>query len=210
MEPWEKAWETRPLNPNRVSAIRSYAGDTLLDVGCGNGEYVKKFWNNGNARGVDVQKFATWDSLPEAFSIAKAEELPFADNSFETITCFEVLEHLKDPIAALREFKRVARNNIIATVPNCNIPNVLSDSRLTYYHYIDRSHLQFYTADSLIQLCTQAGLEVIHIQEINECNILPLVSWSLGLPGTLLRPILKHTIRSKLFMSLLVVAKCQE
>jgi ubiquinone/menaquinone biosynthesis C-methylase UbiE len=42
--------------------------------------------------------------------------LPFEDGSFETVTAFEVLEHLADPLAAMRECRRVGKT-LFATVP---------------------------------------------------------------------------------------------
>ena len=39
-----------------------------------------------------------------------ATDLPFPDRSFDVVTCWELLHHLDDPVAALREMWRVARD----------------------------------------------------------------------------------------------------
>jgi ubiquinone/menaquinone biosynthesis C-methylase UbiE len=44
-------------------------------------------------------------------------ELNRADGSFDMVVCLEVLEHLKDPVAALRELLRVSRRDVILSVP---------------------------------------------------------------------------------------------
>ena len=44
--------------------------------------------------------------------------LPYRDKSFEIVLARHVLEHLPEPIKALREWKRVARNRVIIMVPN--------------------------------------------------------------------------------------------
>lgn len=51
---------------------------------------------------------------------AAAEELPFEDGSFDVIVCTEVLEHVVDPAAVIRELARVARPaaRIVMSVPN--------------------------------------------------------------------------------------------
>jgi ubiquinone/menaquinone biosynthesis C-methylase UbiE len=48
---------------------------------------------------------------------ASVLSLPFAARSFDTVTCLEVLEHLDDPSAAVRELARVARRAVVVSVP---------------------------------------------------------------------------------------------
>ena len=43
------------------------------------------------------------------FQVADAYELPFADDAFDVVHAHQVLQHLTDPIAALREMRRVTR-----------------------------------------------------------------------------------------------------
>jgi 2-polyprenyl-3-methyl-5-hydroxy-6-metoxy-1,4-benzoquinol methylase len=45
-------------------------------------------------------------------------ELPFADNSFDLVTCLEVLEHLENYEKAMQEIKRVAKKYVILSVPH--------------------------------------------------------------------------------------------
>lgn len=47
-----------------------------------------------------------------------AEHLPFRDGCFDTVTLAEILEHLPNPVNALREAKRVSRDRVLITVPN--------------------------------------------------------------------------------------------
>ncbi len=43
--------------------------------------------------------------------------LPFADRLFDVVMCTEVIEHLEDPAAAIREFRRIARKMVAVTCP---------------------------------------------------------------------------------------------
>jgi len=47
-----------------------------------------------------------------------ATTLPFADGAFDVVTCWELLHHLDDPVAALREMWRVARKRLVVFEPN--------------------------------------------------------------------------------------------
>jgi len=58
----------------------------------------------------------------------------FADSEFDIVLCTEVLEHLQDPSAALREIRRVAKSGILLTVPHepwFRLGNVLVAKNLT-------------------------------------------------------------------------------
>src|SRR5260370_4593459 len=61
------------------------------------------------------------DSLAEVAAphrvCASVVSLPFAGRSFDAVTCLEVLEHLDDPAAAVRELARVARRAVLVSVP---------------------------------------------------------------------------------------------
>jgi SAM-dependent methyltransferase len=56
-----------------------------------------------------------------------AQQLPFADDSFDLIVCVEVLEHLVDPVRGLREIARVGTKHLLLSVPrepifrSCNL-----------------------------------------------------------------------------------------
>jgi len=51
--------------------------------------------------------------------IGRAESVPFADDSFDAVICAELLEHVRDPAAALHEIHRVLHTGgiVLATVP---------------------------------------------------------------------------------------------
>lgn len=52
------------------------------------------------------------------FVLCDACQLPFRDKSFNMVNCSHVLEHLKEPLKALKEWKRVAEFKVIIRVPN--------------------------------------------------------------------------------------------
>lgn len=107
-----------------VSArVSAFAPQSLLDAGCGEGhalEYVKGLQLTRYV-GVDANlDCVTWcrERFPEhTFSRESVLALPFGNAEFDVVLCMEVLEHLEDPTAALRELARVARVGVVLTVP---------------------------------------------------------------------------------------------
>ena len=101
---------------------------SILDVGCGRGEFLEYLANKGfkNLAGVDLSETAIAhlnEILPECEAkIGAGEKLPFDDNQFDLITCLGVLEHFLDIPGGLNEMNRVcsANGQVIIMVPNKN------------------------------------------------------------------------------------------
>ncbi len=167
----KQRYNLRGVNPDRLRVLKEQGGDTILDVGCGSGAYVFKLKNEKKIEGVDYQEFDSWKESPSSFKVSVATDLPYADNSFDTLACFETLEHLRDPSKALREFYRVARHNIIVTVPNCTVPDVFLQSNLIYSHWNDPTHVNFFKEMSLINLVEDNGFNVKTLEYINMVRV---------------------------------------
>ena len=90
---------------NPQSAIR------ILDVGCGTGANLEMLANFGEAEGVDVSDDALEFCEQKGLKAHKglAEKLPFADESFDVVTALDVVEHLDDDVAGLKEMNRVLK-----------------------------------------------------------------------------------------------------
>ncbi len=86
-------------------------GLRILDVGCGTGANLEMLANYGEAEGVDVSDEAIEFCKAKGLKANKglAEELPFRDESFDIVTALDVVEHLDDDIAGLREMHRVLK-----------------------------------------------------------------------------------------------------
>src|SRR5690554_1696450 len=90
---------------------------SLLDVGCGPGTVTIDLASRvERAVGVDRAPSVLAAAREAAASVKNVEflegdayALPFADGSFDVVYAHQVLQHLTDPIAALREMRRVAR-----------------------------------------------------------------------------------------------------
>ena len=177
------SYAVRGINQERLNAILKFAGHSILDVGCGSGAYVLKLAEQRNIAGIDYQRFATWDTMPERFSISDASQLDLENNSVDTILSFETLEHLPDPQKALKEYFRVCRKNIILTVPNCELTPGMEQSKLIYYHWIDRTHLNFFNQIEMRKLIESVGFRVEQNYYINQINLQPFLLEAFNLSG---------------------------
>ncbi len=84
----------------------------ILDVGCGTGANLLLLSNYGDAEGVDVSHDALAFCRERGLQKLKhgaAEQLPYEDKTFDLVAAFDVVEHLDDDLAGLKELKRVLR-----------------------------------------------------------------------------------------------------
>jgi len=83
----------------------------ILDVGCGTGANLEMLGEFGSACGVDVSDSALEVCLRKGLNVRQglAEALPFTDNEFDITTALDVIEHLDDDLAGLRELFRVTK-----------------------------------------------------------------------------------------------------
>lgn len=94
---------------------------SLLDVGCGNGNFLRalrRLRPELNLHACDRSQAALRQVETEK-TCAPVDDLPFASDSFDCVTACEIIEHLPAPIfqKALAEITRVARHQILITVP---------------------------------------------------------------------------------------------
>jgi ubiquinone/menaquinone biosynthesis C-methylase UbiE len=125
----------RFIEGKRVKAILTLIHDNkedrILEVGCGAGNILEKV-PLGNLFGIDISSFILTKArqkLSEKADLfqADAQNLPFKDRVFRQVICSEVLEHLLDPSASLREIERILNHQGIAVI---SVPNELWINRI--------------------------------------------------------------------------------
>lgn len=103
------------------------AGASLLDVGCGPGTLTVDLARRvapGRVVGVDAAEgvldraraHADEEGVEVDFQVGDVYDLPFVDDVFDVVHAHQVLQHLSDPVRALREMRRVTRPGGVVAV----------------------------------------------------------------------------------------------
>jgi len=150
----------------------------LLDVGCGPLRLLQAARGRFQRLvGLDIAAASIWDRHPEIDTrIADLDKgpLPFADASFDAVTCLMVIEHVFDPYHAVRELRRVCKpaGRVVIGVPNLvgikrrlevllgRLP-VTSTQHSFDHGAWDGFHLHNFTKGSLDWLLRKEGLRPI-------------------------------------------------
>lgn len=127
-------------------ASAAAGGRRVLDAGCGVGWGSLLLHEGGAAAvtGVDISDEALADAAARApevrFVRADLEALPFGDDAFDLVTCFEAIEHVADPHRALDELRRVLTPAGVLLVSSPN-PHVYRAGNPFHVHEFEPSEL---------------------------------------------------------------------
>ena len=105
-----------------IEGLRLPARARILDAGCGSGRNMVELARHGPVTGVELSDTSAYlaraRGAGEVIS-GSVLEMPFASDSFELSVCLDVIEHLDDDLAALRELRRVVApgGSLLVTVP---------------------------------------------------------------------------------------------
>lgn len=146
---------SRVVSEEVLNYVRTYAGRRVLDVGCGIGAYMNSLTSYGyECEGIENNQDYVAECLKNGLKVQhlNAQDLQFSENSFDTVMMIEVLEHLPEPIVALREAFRVAKKNVLISVPNIDVLPIMSKYQVVPWHILEATHVNFFTQKILESL----------------------------------------------------------
>jgi SAM-dependent methyltransferase len=142
----------------------------ILDAGCGSGRTLEELVDYGTVSGIELAEeaaeLARGRGLGEVV-VGRLEELPWATDHFDLITCLDVIEHTPQDGLALAELLRVCRPGgfMLVTVPA--YPALWSRHDEANHHY------RRYSRRSLREAVVGAGWGVGRISSFNSLLLAP-------------------------------------
>jgi SAM-dependent methyltransferase len=147
-----------PDDWHRVSYVAEVLrpGGDLLDVGAGAGQFLNMLARSGKYRsvvGIDKARFKKYTELEPNMSKLDGDiaNLQFEDDSFDVVTCMEVLEHIPPEVlvAGLAELRRVCRGQLIMSLPFCESEP------------LSRTHLRRFEAADILEMFPNASYTLL-------------------------------------------------
>jgi SAM-dependent methyltransferase len=157
-------------------------GCAVLDAGCGSGRTMDELRRFGPVSGFDLNELGVAYARARGYEdvrVARIEATPWPDQSFDLITCLDVLEHTADDVLSLRELRRVARPGaaLVVTVP--------AYQALWSSHDVANHHYRRYRRPGLLAAAREAGWEPVTWSYFNSILLPPAAAVRLAerLPG---------------------------
>lgn len=159
-----------------LDALALGPADRLLEIGCGGGLLLRDALTTGAAvvgldHSAEMVELARERAPGADVTLGDAERLPFADASFTALAMSIVLLFLPDPVAALRECRRVlaprGRLAVYTTAPSLRGTPAAPEPLAAHGH--------FYEDDELAALARQAGLDNVVVADDDGGQLLTAV-----------------------------------
>lgn len=145
----------------------SGTGARLLDIGCSSGALLRSAMTQGfDAEGVEPAAQAAEFAKSTGLKVFHGylEEARFPALSFDAVTLMEVIEHLPDPSALLREVWRILKPNgvlVVGTGNGASWTVRLVGARWGYFQVAEHGgHISFFNPSSLAMLARRCGFDV--------------------------------------------------
>lgn len=130
---------------HQIHEVLSLSPETVLEIGIGRGAF-RYFIRDAGVHLIGVD----WEPSLTPDCVANAELLPFRNDSFDVVACFQVLEHMpyNKSVDACRELCRVAKSHLVLSLPDSRkgwgirikLPFVGTRSFLIRHPRIPRAH----------------------------------------------------------------------
>jgi len=157
------------------------ATKSVLDVGCATGTFLAMAPDGWERCGLDVSEYAVTAARRTVGGEVVCGELgaaPWSERSFDLVTLWDVLDHLSDPVSALRQCRRLLREDglLIAHVTNIG-SRFARVCRNGWHLLIPPTHLHYLTPSSARRVLEATGYRLLRIRRPGKWVPLRLVAF---------------------------------
>lgn len=151
----------------------------LLDVGCSNGAFIFTANQSGiQCEGIEPAEEAALAAQKAGLKVHHGflEESNLVKESYDIITLFEVIEHLKNPVELLNECSRLLKKNGMMVIRTANTDSWTVRILKGKWHYFNISrhggHISFFCKKSITALGVQTGfkIELFNTHSVTLCE----------------------------------------
>ena len=167
--------QTRRFNGWMFGRIRGWVGERVLETGSGIGNLTRFFVGRRSLWATDVDphyievlrnRFGSRRNVRiERLDITRAEDFHFVEGACDTAICLNVLEHVDDDLAALKNIRR-------ALAPGGRLVLLVPRGKWLYGS-LDRvlEHRRRYSPAQIRELLARAGMKVVHTIAFNKVGV---------------------------------------
>ena len=179
--------DPRSSHQQVASLVQSLRLSPILDVGAAQGMLGHLVGGSGLV--IDaIEANPTWANEARPYYrntwSSIVENAPLPQREYRLVVCADVLEHTPDPVGVLKKLREAATEDATFIISLPNVAHLAVRLMLLFGYFpkmergiLDRTHLQFFTKDTALDMLRQAGLDV---QRIGATGVPPDEVWRRG------------------------------
>lgn len=141
-----------------LQSIKDYENKKIIDVGTTSGIFLRHLNKKGVGLNISERAVESMKKFGVEAVLGSADDLKFADKSFDYLFSFQTIEHLENPLKALKEFTRVTREKVLVTIPN--VPRTSICSFESSEQSVHQWHVFVFSDADFNKIARRAGLKV--------------------------------------------------
>lgn len=165
--------------------------NSILDLGCRTGDFLMHFDADVEKYGIELSKSSAEVAIKRGLNIYEEfiENIDFKDKKFDAVTCYAILEHLKDPAPILDRLTQLVEKNgvLVVMVPYLHSfkAQLLYKINFRWHMFSQPEHLNFYSKVYLDKFISEKGFVLRRIKYtsggmFNPFKKIPIVSRVFG------------------------------
>lgn len=165
--------ETSADHVHVVGWIREFVDvghSAILDVGCGNGAFVRHLADTGaDAVGIEPARavYERYLAADPRFILGALERCSM-ERRFDVVTMLDVIEHVERPDRMVSAARTVLRNGGYVFVSTPDIGSRAARLSGRHWHFMNRYHLSYFSRETLATLFANHGFELVDVRSMSK------------------------------------------
>jgi 2-polyprenyl-3-methyl-5-hydroxy-6-metoxy-1,4-benzoquinol methylase len=153
--------------------VKTLGRDPILDVGASNGQIAQLLDGNGfTIDAIEPDQASADNAAPFYRTVycSSVEDVELPRDHYRVLICADILEHTIDPVRAIGRLLEAATDDVQLVISLPNVGHLAARAIILAGKFpqedrgiFDRTHLHFYTRDTMMALIEAAGLKVQHL-----------------------------------------------
>jgi 2-polyprenyl-3-methyl-5-hydroxy-6-metoxy-1,4-benzoquinol methylase len=162
----ERSGRIETFSRDLAAVERHERGGRILDVGCHLGMFLEVARERGwDVTGVEPSRYSVERSREKGLDVRHGtlDSVHFDDQSFDVVTMWDVVEHVADPLAELKQIHRILRPDGLLAVSTMDVDALFPRLAGRRWPWYMQMHLVYFSKRTLHNMLAKAGYQVVEM-----------------------------------------------